>query len=100
MKCKKCGAFIIAVNGYSYCPCSAKSDTPKSTMKCTKVGRNHERLWTGSCRNCGSEFEDTWENIKKQGFENYQRDGSFAHRACPQCGAKAGSAVILYPKGS
>jgi len=67
-------------------------------MKLIKAGDKHKIIWRGDCRYCGSMFEDTDENVKLGKVESCNREYySFAHRDCPECGRKAGSAVILYP---
>ena len=67
-------------------------------MKLTKRGDKLDRKWAGRCRICGSEYEDTEENVRRGKSERCPREGyEFAHRDCPECGAKAGMAVILYP---
>jgi hypothetical protein len=67
----------------------------KPKMKLIRKGNLKERVWGGSCRECNSEFEAL---EKELDITHDQRDGSFAHADCPECGAKAGSAVILYLK--
>ena len=62
-------------------------------MKLIKKGDLGERVWAGSCRNCKSEFEALEKELK---VTHEQRDGSFAHIGCPECGALAGSAVIMH----
>lgn len=71
-------------------------------MKLIKKGERLTIIWRGCCRTCGSEFEDTNENVRKGKVENCMREHyEFAHRDCPECGAKAGGrGVILYPKKS
>jgi hypothetical protein len=67
-------------------------------MKLIKAGNKLKKIWRGECRNCGSEFEDTEENVRLGKVESYIREREeFAHRDCPECGRKAGWAVILYP---
>lgn len=66
-------------------------------MKCTKKGsKTNDQVWSGYCRRCKAEFEATRGelNISKCPREGYE----FAHADCSECGAKAGAAVILYPK--
>ena len=65
-------------------------------MKLIKKGNKKDKIWAGSCRSCDSEFEAPENELN---VTHDQRDGSFAHANCPECGAKAGSsAVIMYPK--
>jgi hypothetical protein len=67
-------------------------------MKLIKAGNKLKRIWRGTCRNCESEFEDTEENVRRGKVESCIREREeFAHRDCPECGRKAGGAVILYP---
>ena len=67
-------------------------------MKLIKSGNKLKRIWRGTCRNCESEFEDTEEIVRLGKVERCMREHyEFAHRDCPECGRKAGRAVILYP---
>jgi hypothetical protein len=66
-------------------------------MKLIKKGKL-PRIWRGSCRKCQAEFEDTEAHVREGKTESCPRERyGFAHRDCPECGAKAGNAVILYP---
>jgi hypothetical protein len=71
-------------------------------MKLIKRGHMLPPVWEGRCRKCFSLFEDSDENVKREGaIEMCPRQGyRFAHRDCPECGAKAGFAAILYPKAT
>ena len=65
-------------------------------MKCTKPGtKNDNQKWAGHCRQCKAEFEAQRDeiNVNRCPREGYE----FAHKECPECGAKSGCAVILYP---
>lgn len=65
-------------------------------MKMTKPGiKKSEKIWTGSCRQCKAEFIATEDELT---ITYCQRDGNFAHHDCDYCSAKAGNAVIFYPK--
>ena len=67
-------------------------------MKLINAGNKHPGIGRGTCRNCDSEFEDTDENVRLGKVESCIRErDEFAHRDCPECGRKAGRAVILYP---
>jgi hypothetical protein len=67
-------------------------------MKLIKAGNKHKQIWQGECRHCGSTFEDTDEIVRLGVVESCPREHyEFAHRDCPECGRKAGGAVILYP---
>lgn len=67
-------------------------------MELVKKGRKQQQVWRGECRVCGSFFKDTDKNVRGGKVDRCPREQyEFAHRDCPECGAKAGNAVILYP---
>ena len=67
-------------------------------MKLIKKGARLHPKWEGECRKCGSTFEATDEEVRTGKVESCPREHyEFAHRDCPECGAKAGWAIILYP---
>ena len=76
----------------------AKRDSVQP-MNCIKEGSPPAgKLWRGWCRKCHSVFEDLEENVRRGKVDRCPREQyEFAHRDCPQCGAAAGSGVILYP---
>lgn len=66
-------------------------------MKITKIGTpEFERLWKGSCRQCGSEAEAKESELTDITYD--QREGeSFSWEKCPVCGNGPYGGMLFYP---
>jgi hypothetical protein len=70
-------------------------------MKITRRGKlPNERIWVGTCRECGSEAEATEDEMTNIEYDQ-REDDSFSWESCPVCfaGSRTGyGGMLFYPQ--